>query len=110
MPALDLNIVNELKELMEGDLSDIIDMFITDSHGQVASMQAAIDSNKLGPLIDNAHTLKSSSANLGALVLSGYCEQMEHDCRKNTLDNPKALLDNIIDELARVETELKQFQ
>ena len=50
-----------------------------------------------------AHTLKSSSASVGALALSAVCAEAERALRDGQLDLVPALLDQLVAESARVD-------
>lgn len=50
-----------------------------------------------------AHTLKSSSASIGALALSRLCAEVERRVRENDLDGLEAALQAMIAESAQVE-------
>ena len=106
MAPLDQVIFDELKDLMDGEIDEIVELYINDSREQIAQLQTSVDSNNLTNMIAIAHTLKSSSANLGAMNLAKLCEQMENKGRDNRLENPVSLLSEIIEELSRVEDKL----
>ena len=55
-----------------------------------------------------AHTLKSSSASVGALVLSTLCSDAERALRDGRLDEVPALLDQLVAESARVDAAVLQ--
>lgn len=55
-----------------------------------------------------AHTLKSSSASVGALVLSQLCGDAEKALREGRLDDVPALLDQLVAEAARVDAAVLQ--
>jgi histidine phosphotransfer protein HptB len=54
------------------------------------------------PLRQLAHTLKSSSASVGALALSALCAQVEHSVRSQQSDDIGTLLDAMQAEMQRV--------
>jgi len=54
------------------------------------------------PLRHLAHTLKSSSASVGALALSALCAQVEHNVRSQQPGDLGALLDAMQAEMQRV--------
>lgn len=56
-----------------------------------------------------AHTLKSSSASVGALVLSGLCSDAERALREGRLDAVPALLDHMVAESAKVDAAVLQL-
>ena len=49
-----------------------------------------------------SHTLKSSSASLGALQLAERCAEIETMARTGQTDGLDALLDNMLDQIAQV--------
>ena len=53
-----------------------------------------------------AHTLKSSSANVGARPLSDAARELEHGARDGTLDKPEAWVARIVTEFAQVKRAL----
>lgn len=56
-----------------------------------------------------AHTLKSSSASVGALVLSALCGDAERALREGRLDAVPALLDQMVAESAKVDVAVLQL-
>ena len=56
-----------------------------------------------------AHTLKSSSASVGALLLSQLCGDAERALREGRLDDVPALLDQLVIEAAKVDVAVLQL-
>jgi hypothetical protein len=56
-----------------------------------------------------AHTLKSSSASVGALVLSGLCSDAERALREGRMDAVPTLLDHMVAESAKVDLAVLQL-
>ena len=56
-----------------------------------------------------AHTLKSSSASVGALALSHLCGEAEKALREGRLDVVPGLLDQLVAEAARVDAAVLQL-
>ena len=56
-----------------------------------------------------AHTLKSSSASVGALLLSRLCSDAEKALRDGRLDEVPSLLDHLVAESARVDAAVLQL-
>lgn len=56
-----------------------------------------------------AHTLKSSSASVGALLLSQLCGEAEKALREGRLDEVPALLDQLVAEAAKVDAAVLQL-
>lgn len=79
--VLDDSVIAMLRELGGDDepdlLEELVEVFLADAPGRIRDMRAAIDRGDLELLERAAHTLKSSAANLGALVLSEHARQLE---------------------------------
>ena len=55
-----------------------------------------------------AHTLKSSSANVGAITLSEAARELEHGARDGTLSDPRATVARLIAEFTQVRAALQE--
>lgn len=74
--------------------------------GQLAQARAQSDTAGLRLV---THTLKSSSASVGALSLSALCSSAEQAVREGDLDALPALLDSLESEAARVDVAVSQL-
>jgi HPt (histidine-containing phosphotransfer) domain-containing protein len=86
---IDEHVLDELRESVAGDIgfvADLVDAFVTDSAGQVDAIDAAIAANDADALVRPAHTLKSSSATLGATQLSATARTLELAGRSGSLE------------------------
>ena len=54
-----------------------------------------------------AHTLKSSSANVGAMTLSNAARDLEYGARDGTLSQPAVAVAQIVSEFAQVREALR---
>ena len=105
-PALDEEALATLKEL-GGDedpefLVSIVEQFIQDTRGYVESIRGAAASCDASVLERSAHTLKSSSASVGALVMSELCQTLQEMGRKGTVDGSEILAERLQGEFDRV--------
>jgi HPt (histidine-containing phosphotransfer) domain-containing protein len=75
-------------------LKELVDAYLDSTPGLFAAMrQAAADGDAAG-LQRAAHTLKTGSANMGALGLAALCKQLEDVGRSGALDGlTEALID-----------------
>ena len=96
LSPVDHNVLSALRNLqMEGKpdiLERIIRAYIASSESLIAQLRYALVGNNLEALQNAAHSFKSSSANVGAIALSEICEELEMNCRKNTLGNTTDLV------------------
>ena len=101
-PHLDLEQLNELKEVLEDEFAVLVRTYLQDAelrlmHIQDAYRQRNSDSGRLA-----SHSLKGASANLGAMQLSGICEKLEHACRSGNISQCGDLVVQIEQELGGV--------
>jgi PAS domain S-box-containing protein len=89
-------------------IQEVVAIFLKDSPGKLASLKQALDSHDWDTLIYLTHTLKSSSAQLGALHFSSLCQNLESILRAGKLDRAEALTSQIIDEFERVRTAFQE--
>ena len=81
---LDAAALEHLLEITGGDqefVDELVDTYLDDGRAQLAAMRAAADADDPVALLRPAHTLKSSSANVGALDLAELCRTLEADAR-----------------------------
>ncbi|MCF6283128.1 MAG: ATP-binding protein [Candidatus Polarisedimenticolaceae bacterium] len=83
-PIIDAAIINELFDIMEEQTTTLIKSFLVNSLPLVDAIEEASEQMDLEKLINPAHSLKSSSANVGAMALSAVARRIEHKSRKGT--------------------------
>ena len=89
-PILDTVVLDELAASVGGDrgfVADLIQTYLADSSGQVDAVEAAVPAGDAEALVRPAHTLKSSSATLGAKQLSALARRLEMTGRSGSLDD-----------------------
>jgi HPt (histidine-containing phosphotransfer) domain-containing protein len=109
--VLDRQTLEALFESVGGDpefLAELIDTYVADAPVQVASLRAALAAGDAEALIRPAHTLKSSSASLGAAGLAEQCRQLEQAARAGVPDGAANAVEAIAAEVDRVATALEQ--
>jgi len=105
---LDLDTLNELKEIMEDEFDELIETFVLDGQEQINHLRTAIDAQIVADVRRIAHTLKGSSANLGAHLLSDACKVLEHNAADDRLGEADASFENIKNEYEAVKIALKE--
>lgn len=97
---------------MTGDdaefLSDVIDMFLEDAPLQVDAMRTAVATGDAEWLMRAAHTLKSTSLNLGALSLASVAGEIETCGRAGVVDGVQDRLAAADRQLVAVMAELRR--
>lgn len=85
--AIDTTVIETLKEIMGDDFSVIIDTFTDDTGKLVNSLAALQKENNVEVFTRNAHSIKSSSANLGALQTSALAAELETRGKTGDISN-----------------------
>jgi len=83
--ALDTDVVRDLLDVMGDEFTDLVRVYLEDTPKSLASLEQAAARNDIEGLIAPSHSLKSTSANLGALSLSELAKRLEHGARAGTL-------------------------
>ncbi len=104
--AIDNNTIEALKEIM-GDTFNLLISTFTDDTGQlVQSLTELQQQNKLEVFTRNAHSIKSSSANVGALQLSSIAAKLEGLGKSGDIANTDTLIEQLTTEFSHVCSEL----
>ena len=110
--AIDTDVLQELKSLSETTGRDIVGKsvkhYLKQTPEDVASLRQAATQTDLETLRNIAHSLKSSSAVLGALEFSRHCNQIEDSAREGCIEMALTGLLEVEAMLPRVLYELRQ--
>ena len=87
-PVLEMEVVDELRSIMGAEYQGLVKLFFEDAPMHIQRLQAAAAANDIPAMVAPAHTLKSSSANLGALALSAVAKRIEFGARTEALTKP----------------------
>ena len=79
--AIDENVVRELVDVMGDEFSALVRVYLEDVPRLIGSLRGAALRGDVETFGASAHSLKSSSANLGALPLAELARRAEHDAR-----------------------------
>jgi len=82
---VDTDNLNMLKELIGDDLKEILQAYLDTAPGLIGNIDQALSSNDHEQLRLHAHSLKGSSANIGAHDLSSYCAKLEQMAKDNNI-------------------------
>lgn len=107
--ALDTSVLDELAEVTGAGLTRIIQVFLEDAPRLIGELQAASTVPDLDAMGAAAHSLKSSSANVGALVLSAAARRIELGARDQHLDRPAAAVALLTAEFACARLALQDY-
>lgn len=107
MTKLDPKAINDLKEMMgEEDFpavfSELVATYLQDSPNLIEKIKEGLTAKDCDTIKLNAHSLKSSSASLGATTLSELCKQLELLMTEKNLEKAPPLIEKIIAEYEEV--------
>lgn len=92
---IDQQVIRQLRELREGLLLRIIDLFRSSSPALLAQLETAVAQRDSDLLYKTAHNFKNSAANLGLIELAAACRDCEAKARQGNLDQAEQQLLNI---------------
>jgi HPt (histidine-containing phosphotransfer) domain-containing protein len=104
VPVLDDAVVAELLESTGGDeafVRDLVSTYVEEASGHLDAMHDAVAAVDATLVVRPAHTLKSSSAAIGAMRLSAICRDIEAAGRDGRSDG----IADAVDEAAATWTE-----
>jgi CheY-like chemotaxis protein/HPt (histidine-containing phosphotransfer) domain-containing protein len=83
---IDEQVINQLRELREGLLPRIIELFRASSPALIVQMETAVAQQDSDLLYKTAHNFKNSAANLGLVELAAACRDCEAKARQGNLE------------------------
>ena len=110
--VIDPAAIQSIRDLqMEGEpsiLKNVITAYITDVETKIRQIKKMPSPSPTKEIKIFAHTLKSSSANIGAVHLSQLGKKLEIACKNNAFDDLDRAIESIETEFARVKTALEK--
>ena len=88
-PLFDEAVIDELRVATGDDeafLLDLVETYLSEGEGHLGGMAAAVEAADPAAIVRPAHTLKSSSASIGAMRLSAICRAIEEAGRAGRAD------------------------
>ncbi|ERL57075.1 Hpt domain-containing protein [Psychrobacter aquaticus] len=98
----------DMRDLLEEDFADLIQVYLTDSQQRVALLRNAQQTNDNANGFEIAHALKGASANLGTTQLVNLSTQLQSLCRDHRISEQAELIENIATALQRAKQEIHQ--
>ena len=110
--VLDRQVLEQLgKVLTNGKpelLTRVINLYLVESPKLMHKLKQAAGASNAREIASSAHSLKSSSANVGAKALSRYCEDLEASARRADTEEARRILAKIEAEHHSVQTALSE--
>jgi HPt (histidine-containing phosphotransfer) domain-containing protein len=111
--AVDHSIINQLRSMSgaEGDvvISELATLFLQEAAMQLTTIATALDAQDFRKMQKAAHSLKSSSGNVGAQRFSLLCHQIEQANNPSELEAARAIARELRGEFVRVREELARL-
>jgi histidine phosphotransfer protein HptB len=99
---VDIAVLLSFEEVQAEDepdlITELIDLYLSDTAHQMALMQKAVAEADVYALKRTAHSLKGSNANLGIKRMTALCGELEHVDRGDSLQQANLLLTKIFAE------------
>jgi HPt (histidine-containing phosphotransfer) domain-containing protein len=112
-PIIDLQAIENLRALNPGDndafIREVLGIFLEDTPQRIAELDTSLAAGDAPKFSRAAHSIKGSSANLGAASLRGMAEQLEQRSHKEGLANVAGLLASLKQEYSRTKIELTRL-
>jgi len=89
LPVIDEAVLDELRASVNGDEAFVLELaaaYLAEGEGHIEQVATALASGDIAAMVRPAHTLKSSSAALGAVRLAELCRAVEHAARDGQVD------------------------
>lgn len=115
LSPIDPNVIEEFKTMV-GDNADvvlveIVECYLEDAPKHLKTIADAIAQNDTAELRRASHTLKSSSATLGAIALAATCQKLETLSRNdNTADGSNPQSSHTEDKLTQLQAQYAQVE
>jgi len=112
--AIDMDVIQGLRELGGEDepelLAELIQIFLQDAPQRIQDITEGLAHDDLARIERGAHTLKSSSANIGAMGLSELCRRIVECARTSRPQELPVLCDASVRALETAVAELREIE
>jgi CheY-like chemotaxis protein len=109
-PAIDRSALDELRELEASGNPDLvrrlIDLYLHDAPQLIEKLKKGVEAGDAKAIGEAAHTLKSTSANLGARELATVCAALQDAGRSELCEQARSIFKRVEPLYARVQTAL----
>jgi HPt (histidine-containing phosphotransfer) domain-containing protein len=113
MEVLDPTVLKNLHEMVGGDvefLIDLINTFLEDAPRMLADMRQSLESGDAKLLHRSAHSLKSNSAEFGAMTLSELSRELETLSKGGSVEGAEELVGRVETEFAQAKVALEAMR
>lgn len=90
-------------------IEKVIELYLDSSSREIKQLQDSVDENRCEAVMRIAHSLKSSSANVGAVDLTERLQIVERKSRDGNLDGVKASIEHMYQEYKELRRQLQSI-
>jgi HPt (histidine-containing phosphotransfer) domain-containing protein len=105
--AIDATVIQELYEVMDTEFAALLQDYLSDAPRLLTEIALAIKAGDAATLVRPAHSLKSSSGNVGALRVAEIAKTLESQARQGQIATAVALFGQMQREYMQAVVELK---
>jgi CheY-like chemotaxis protein/HPt (histidine-containing phosphotransfer) domain-containing protein len=107
---LDAGVIGDLIDVMGDEFTELVRVYLEDTPKAVTRLEQAAEQRNRDGIIAPSHSLKSTSANLGAVRLSELAKRLEHGARSGEIgSDPMILVSELKREYALVAAALNEL-
>lgn len=104
---IDLEIYNSIGEILGDELPLLVEEFIEDSLVKLEELKKYMKENDADKIFNVSHSLKSSSANMGAIPMSEICQSIETESRNGSTASALEFISSLEEMLKNTSNELR---
>ena len=93
MDALDIEAITTLREIMDDEFDDLIDIYIRDADERIVAIRTLFDSQDAATLRMTTHSFKGASSNVCALGLAEIAQTIENAAHSGELKGLQASIE-----------------
>lgn len=111
--TIDRTTFERLLDMAGGDrafVDELVDTYLEDGAAHVGALRAAAEADDAAAIVRPAHTLKSSSATVGALALADLCRLLEADGRAGAVPDAAERADAVAEAFGAARAALLSMQ
>ncbi|MDH5436088.1 MAG: Hpt domain-containing protein [Gammaproteobacteria bacterium] len=107
MSHIDREVYKTLCEILDDEMPSLVDEFISDASLKVEELKTLVKNNDAENIFCISHSLKSSSANFGAMLMSDICKTLETSSRSGNTEDATDLVCRLGEVLIATSDELR---
>jgi len=110
-PIIDLNTISELKATVGGDfIGELVDTYLEETPRLIADLEPLLAKQEAEAFGRTAHSIKSSSASLGALSFAALAKELEMMGKSGDLAGAQPKVKRLAMDYAQVQSALKELR